>query len=294
MNDQQVVNRIEGTLKKLKDKFYLNCKNKKEDNYSEYIHEIVEDSLYPVLLQYPETNFYRVREGDEGRFYDDSHFFKNVNEFTINPNKKSIRRGRCNHPGVQVLYCAYEEETAQYEAIEAFRMSGYKEVDVPHIAYIGRWQSSRELRLANFSRRVDWQPYFEDHHPEWIEVTKDIVEFISNAYMLPYDDNPAIYSFTASLSEALLNKYDGVIFPSSITKGEGINAVFNPKIIDDESLFFCNASRIRRTSYTDSMYRIDNWIGRAISEDGELMWFPSERTMLSILKRRGLTIKNID
>lgn len=293
MSEQSVVSRIAKALANLKDEFIYNCINKIESNYSEYINEIVYNSLFPVLLQYPETNFYRVREGDVSYFYDDNHFYKNDSEFSLNPNKKNIRQGRCNHAEVPVFYCAYEEKTAQYEAIEAFRISGYNEVNVPHIAYIGRWQSARELKVANFSGRNDWMFFFEKNHPEWVNTTKDIVDFISNAYMMPFDNNPAIYSFTASLSEVLLREYDGVIFPSSITQGEGVNAVFDQKIIDNGSLFFCNACRIRRTSYNKGLDRIDNWIGRVISEDGELMWFPSERTLLSALKRQGLTIKEI-
>jgi len=191
---------------------YINCEAEKQQ---ELVTKIVGDSLYPILLQYPQTNFYRVREGDTQKLYDDLHFYSNAKDFSFNPDTSRIGIGRCNHPGVQVLYCAFEERTAQYEAMSSFRSMGNIEVNIPHIAYIGRWQSTRELRLVSLIDRQEDRDLFVDHYSEWSIYVSELITFLRELYVMQATDNPSVYSLTATISEAFLKRFDGIAFPSS-------------------------------------------------------------------------------
>jgi hypothetical protein len=252
----------------------------KEVTHENVVRQLLEECPYPILLQYIDTNFYRVREGDISQFGDPSHFLSNVSDFKVNPDPSRIGLGRCNLPRTQVHYCAFEERTAQYEAIYSFRQAQGNSVDKSHIAYIGRWQSTRVLRLASLIDREEDRDLFAQHHPEWVDYVEVLVWFLKGVFTIPAGNNPAIYTFTATVSKIMMERFDGVVYPSSITNGKGTNAALNPTLVEEGSLKFGNAARIRRHAYNDDGARVDNWLGMICSPDGELLWLPSMTTFL--------------
>ena len=268
--------------------FQQSHKNKVADSHRSLVRPIIEDCHYPTLTQRANTNLYRVRQGDTNNLFDDSHFFYNVKEFHVNPDPTKIRRGRCNHERSQVFYCAFEERTAQYEALEPFRKADNDDVRVPHIAYIGRWITNRELILANFSGAVDFESFFQANHPEWSDFVRRLELFFRYLFSLPSNGNPAVYSLTATISEMLLKKFDGVAYPSSCTNGTGASLALNPSLVADDSLTFHNAARVRRTEYKGDSSRIDNWIGMVTDDDGSLLWMPSGERILESLREDGI------
>lgn len=250
---------------------------------------------YPILYQNDFTNLYRVREGDDRLFFSDNHFFENASEFSINPDPARIGPGRCNFEQQQVFYCAFSEETAQYESISKFRGQNFNDIETPHIVYIGRWISMRVLHLADFSLRDESFATMEKFHPEYFELFKILIRLIDNLFIMP--GNKKTYAITATISNFLMSRHDGLVYRSSQTNAHGVNLAVPRRVVDDGSIQFYNACRIRRHSYIKKSdrqsNRVDNWIG-VPTEGGALTWFSTLDTLEKILRQQGKSIKYFD
>ena len=248
------------------------------------VRPLLEHCPFPVLFQFEATNLYRVREGDVSGFDTGDAFLSNISEFKVNPNASTIGIGRCNLPGIQIHYCAFEERTAQFEAISSFRKSENRNVEERHVAYIGRWQSTRVLRLVSLIDRDEDRTLFKNQQTEWADFVQELISFLMYVFSHPADDCKVVYTFTSMVTSIFLERFDGIVYPSSIT-GSGNNVALKPALIEDGSVMFCNASRIRRNAYAGDGSRVDNWLGYVCNSNGDLLWSPSITTFRQYASR---------
>lgn len=82
--------------------------------------------------------------------------------------------------------------------------------------------------------RDGWENFCKDYY------TKDSIEFFSFiGDLMATPGSPSIYQVTATCVDYIIRKFDfeGIVYPSVPTEGEGLNVCLTPKVVDEKICF---------------------------------------------------------
>lgn len=183
--------------------------------------------------------------------------FNHVSRCSYNPCKKRIGIQRCNYPGQQVFYAAVTSETKSVKASTTAIMEtafGYvKDKSISRFYFtLSKWRLKRQLRLfvlpfAKRSRRNNFEfrkmnrlfnkilhEAVLKHGSDYNDL-KTFLTFISNVLCTRSKGN-YYYRISSAFYNSILSfapEIDGLIYPSAMTKAEGMNVALRKNLIDD-------------------------------------------------------------
>ena len=223
-----------------------------------------------------------------GRFNLDDWGLESTDGISINPETDKIPKGRCNPEKYPVFYCCSHpcsckkhqrrtELTAISESSKLYRKE--TELILWEYGYISQWEVTTELNMTAFlnydfgdktdSKIILYREKFKQqlfaNYPDAKESWK-INNLISKHFAKEYEENDKHkYKITSILSKHIMDtKSDGVIFPSVMKYGSGINLVVSQKAMN--KLKLVNIKKIKNTKNNYSF--INKTLVKSIKFDG--------------------------
>lgn len=192
------------------------------------------------------TNLFRAR-------LEENRWFPIIEaDLSINPIEGNILIQRANPKGYPVFYCCsdpldnYPERLIETTAIQECSKLAKRNSTIIQFeyGYVSKWKVREPLKMAafinhNFGNKTNKGVLiynyefnkmiynkFKNHKDSWEKNC-----FISEQFAKVYkEDDPNKYKITSIYSQILMEgKFDGVIYPSVIRDGEGINIALSKK-----------------------------------------------------------------
>ena len=228
----------------------------------EAIENVITDYIRgkPIL---PFTDFafaFVVRCSPNNGKKDGSEVFSHINRCSYNPNIDNIPLQRCNYKGQAALYAAVTSDADDiHPSGLAIMETAWNYVnDKKIIRYyftLSRWRTNRVLKVfaLPFSKRShrknkDFKAMnrsyirllrkaCKDYNANYKEI-KFFMAFMSNVFCTRTKGN-YYYRISAAFSNSILKyapEIDGIIYPSAMTRAEGMNIVLRKELVDDGTL----------------------------------------------------------
>jgi hypothetical protein len=208
----------------------------------------VTDFLYTFVVRCSPNNLYP------------GEVFKNISRCSYNPNIDTIELGRCNYKKQPIFYAAATAETKNIKASStALLETGFSYARnrsvVRFYFTLSKWKINRPLRLfvLPFSKRSalhnknfrDMRKIFTKilknsaihFNSDHLEI-KEFLEFISNVFCRMRKKNQ-YYKISSAFFNAIMHygeNIDGLIYPSAMTKAEGMNIALRKELIDNKTI----------------------------------------------------------
>lgn len=183
--------------------------------------------------------------------------FSHVSRCSYNPFPERIGLQRCNYPGQQVFYAAVTSETKFIKASDtavmetAFTYVKDKRINRFYFT-LSKWRLKRKLRLfvlpfAERSRRTNFEfrrmnrfynrllSKIAVQHGRDFNDLKKFLTFISNVLCTRSKGN-YFYRISSAFFNSILSfapEIDGLIYPSAMTKAEGMNVALRKELVDN-------------------------------------------------------------
>lgn len=168
----------------------------------------------------------------------------------MKPLEDSASEGRANPKGIPYLYLASNRDTALSEVRPW----------IGSIISAGQFETTRKLKLIDFSVEHGKEKYFFFKEPSEEEKVQAVWSQIDNAFSRPVteSDFTSEYAPTQVIAEYIKDKgYDGIVYKSSLADGHNL-VLFK---LDSASIINCVTHEARSLSFkfvqTDNMYYVD-------------------------------------
>jgi hypothetical protein len=227
---------------------------------SSSVHSAMDKVAIMGTRHYPPSIFLRMRAG--------SALAQHRKDLSYNPNRESIRWGRCNEPGKPIFYASNSP----------VGLPGEIHAKVGDILNLGYWRSRTTVLLSTFGfsegvrRRMGTTLRFPSGQPDLDATalspsTTRAHQFLMDAFTETVAANEerkymlttAIYQILSGDINASVEKgvpelrFDGVTFPSIAVRGNLLNFALRPAVVDSSlELFRVEAfevTKVRGTEY---------------------------------------------
>lgn len=249
-------------------------------------------SSFPILtFDIPaDTYFYRSSSSFT------NEYFNSISRISYNPNPDKIKNyGRANFPGQSMFYCSEDQGTSSMELV-SYWVKNIKHGQFFYVT-IGEWQSTeiiksiiivtpiiqkRKSRFEIYSGNA-FDKNIENFSLEFRKISQVVYGKLSNYYSTPAKFDSNIYKVTASFSNKLINEAkkigifkNGSISYPSVAFADGVNFVFEPKIVENNSIKLCRTWRVMMVAKqnekgTFAFKEVKRESGKII-EDGTIIW----------------------
>lgn len=165
------------------------------------------------------------------------------------------------------------------------------DVDGSIMTTVGNWVTNRDLRLlafplASYSRSFaesrDIRAQYDKIKGYYTKESRNFAKYIG--CLLSRERRPCLYEITSVVAHYVLyddpntNSFDGVLYPSVKTAGEGLNVCLKPNVAD-EALTFLGARKQELVKHGEKVTIVDVADAKA-DNDGNLVWKPVIRDAL--------------
>ncbi|MBS7232746.1 RES domain-containing protein [Flavobacterium psychroterrae] len=242
-------------------------KAKDEKSIESYIYiKNILDSIefpLPITIYLKGTKFVRSRAHKE-----DEDFFETVDQLSYRKDIRNIKKfGRANEPGQSIFYCANNAIVSFAETNSVVREDEKKDFE-----YItsGVWISTEDIIVVNLltnentkGQHVDFDQSiesFEDlidsQNDENGFAVRDLLQFLSKEFSTSFRNNSNHYKITSAFTNyvLLIDKVDGILYPSTIYPTEGFNFALRTDVVDKKMKFYA-AQRIKMQKIGDKEYK---------------------------------------
>lgn len=232
--------------------------------YDEMIQpELIEKVIRRYIVRKPilpvtDFNFVHVVRSSPNNLYP-GEVFKNVSRCSYNPKPETISLQRCNYEKQQVFYAAVASGKTFKATGTAFMETGFsyaKDKNVSRMYFtLSRWELSRPLRMfvlpfskrstrnnddfkmmnKHFRKLLRQAAAYYNEDPTDIE---EFLKFISHVYTSPFRKKH-YYKISSAFFNAIMyygEEIDGLIYPSAMTRAEGMNIAVRKDLIDQQVL----------------------------------------------------------
>lgn len=196
---------------------------------------------------------------------DNEEFFDAIQDISYRKDVQNIRTfGRANEPGQPVFYCSNSYHVARIETSEITRQNIDKDCE---FTTTGAWKIQNDLCLVSIltNQEIRGQnvPFdstsdvFEHmiEQDEVVEAVHKFLDYISKEFTRKSEGYPTDYMLSSAFFNYVINNLsdvDGIMFPSTLYRVEGVNLALKPSSVDEKLKFHsARRAKLQRMNETD-------------------------------------------